>query len=314
MSQVAMASTPPEAPRRRARGGVVLEVLKERPSALVGAVTVAVIVIVAVFAGVLAPSGATQRVGGSFCPPSTKHWLGCDAIGVDIVSQLMYGARVSLIVGLAATLVATILGGGVGILAGYFGGVIEVVLMRITDFFLVIPDIPLMVVISALLGPSLTHTIFVIGILLWTGTARVIRSQVKSVRERVYVKRTKSLGASDVRVIFKHVLPQVGPLLVANTVLTIAVAIFDETALAFLGLGDPTKVSWGTMIENAFERAAISVHAWWAILPPGLAVGALCLGLSLWGQAIEDALNPRLKVSHLSARLFRLRRLPAMDA
>jgi peptide/nickel transport system permease protein len=181
--------------------------------------------------------------------------------------------------------------------------------MRITDYFLVIPDVPLMIVVAAIWGPSLFHIIIVIGILLWTGTARVLRAQVKSVRERVYVKRARALGAGNLRVIVKHVLPQVAPLLIANTVLTVAVAIFDETALAFLGLGDPTRTSLGKVIENAFERAAISSGAWWAIVPPGIIVALIILACSLIGGALEDSLNPRLRVAHLSARTFRLRPL-----
>jgi peptide/nickel transport system permease protein len=149
----------------------------------------------------------------------------------------------------------------------------------------------------------------VIGLLLWTSTARVIRAQVKSVRERVYVQRARSIGAGHVRIIFRHVLPQIAPLLIANTVLTIAVAIFDETALAFLGLGDPSRISLGKVIENAFQRTAVSSGAWWAIVPPGALVALLILSCSLIGQALEDALNPRLRVAHLSARRFRLRPL-----
>jgi peptide/nickel transport system permease protein len=173
----------------------------------------------------------------------------------------------------------------------------------------VIPDVPLMIVLATLIGPSLYVIIFVIGILLWTSTARILRAQVKSVRERVYVKRARSLGASNTRIIFRHVLPQIAPLLIANTVLTIAVAIFDETVLDFLGLGDPSATSWGTILEHAFERQAISTGAWWAIVPAGLCVAVVCMGCYLLGQAIEDALNPRLKVAYLSVRRFRLRPL-----
>ena len=226
-----------------------------------------------------------------------------------MVTLLMYACRISLVVGFAATFVSMVIGGTVGLAAGYFGGKADTILMRITDYFLVIPDVPLMIIVAAIWGPSLFHIVIVIGILLWTSTARVIRAQVKSVRERVYVKRARSLGGSHTRVVFRHVLPQVAPLLIANTVLTIAVAIFDETALAFLGLGDPSKISLGKMIENAFQRAAISTGAWWAIVPPGALVAVIILACSLLGGAIEDALNPRLRVAHLSARTFRLRPL-----
>jgi peptide/nickel transport system permease protein len=226
-----------------------------------------------------------------------------------MVSLLIHGGRISLVVGFPAALVATVIGGGVGILAGYYGGATDTVLMRITDYFLVIPDVPLMIVVATIWGPSLSHIIVVIGILLWTTTARIVRSQVKSVRERVYVKRARSLGARHRRLIFRHVLPQIAPLLIANVVLTVAVAIFDETALAFLGLSDPSAVSWGSIIQHGFERTAISYGAWWAIVPPGICVALVIMGCYLLGQAIEDALNPRLKVAHLSVKGFRLRPL-----
>ena len=150
--------------------------------------------------------------------------------------------------------------------------------MRTTDYFLVIPDIPLMIVAAALFGRSLTNIIIIIGVIYWTTTARLIRAQVLSVRERVYVKRARALGAGNRRLIFKHILPQVAPLLVANTVLLVAYAIFAETFITFLGLGDPSVISWGRLIENAFTDDAILNDAWWAIVPPGLCVTLVVLG------------------------------------
>ena len=293
----------------RSRRGIVWETVRRRPSAAVGAATLLLVMIAAVLAPVLAPYDLHEQVGPVFGHPSWSHPLGLDDGGIDMVTLLMWGARISLVVGFAATFVSMVIGGTIGVAAGYFGGKVDTVLMRITDYFLVIPDVPLMIIVAAIWGPSLFHIVIVIGILLWTSTARVIRAQVKSVRERVYVKRARSLGASHARVVFRHVLPQVAPLLIANTVLTIAVAIFDETALSFLGLGDPSRISLGKVIENAFQRAAISTGAWWAIVPPGALVAVIILGCSLLGGTIEDALNPRLRVAHLSARSFRLRPL-----
>jgi peptide/nickel transport system permease protein len=293
----------------RSRRGIVWETVKRRPSATVGAGLLVVVILGAVLAPVLAPYDLHKQVGPVFGHPSWSHPLGLDDGGIDMVTLLMWGARISLVVGFAATFVSMVIGGTIGVAAGYFGGKVDTILMRITDYFLVIPDVPLMIIVAAIWGPSLFHIVIVIGILLWTSTARVIRAQVKSVRERVYVKRARSLGASHARVVFRHVLPQVAPLLIANTVLTIAVAIFDETALSFLGLGDPSRISLGKVIENAFQRAAISTGAWWAIVPPGALVAVIILACSLLGGAIEDALNPRLRVAHLSARTFRLRPL-----
>ena len=297
-----------EAPRP-ARRRAVWQVVRRRPSAAIGLVLLLTIIVVALLAPLIAPYGLHEEVGPVFGHPSWSHPLGLDDGGVDMVTLRMWGARISLVVGFAATLVSMLVGGAIGVLAGYFGRWVDVVLMRITDYFIAIPDVPLMIVVAAIWGPSLFHIIMVIGLLLWTSTARVIRAQVKSVRERVYVQRARSIGAGHVRIIFRHVLPQIAPLLIANTVLTIAVAIFDETALAFLGLGDPSRISLGKVIENAFQRTAVSSGAWWAIVPPGALVALLILSCSLIGQALEDALNPRLRVAHLSARRFRLRPL-----
>jgi peptide/nickel transport system permease protein len=297
-----------EAPRP-ARRRSVWQVVRRRPSATIGVVVLATIILVALLAPLIAPYGLHDEVGPVFGHPSWSHPLGLDDGGVDMVTLLMWGARISLVVGFAATLVSMLVGGAVGVLAGYFGRWVDVVLMRITDYFIAIPDVPLMIVVAAIWGPSLFHIVMVIGLLLWTSTARVIRAQVKSVRERVYVQRARSIGAGHVRIIFRHVLPQIAPLLIANTVLTIAVAIFDETALSFLGLGDPSRISLGKVIQNAFQRTAVSSGAWWAIVPPGALVALLILSCSLIGQALEDALNPRLRVAHLGARRFRLRPL-----
>lgn len=306
------AVTPTDAGSRPKR--LLWHLITDRPSTAVGAAILATFVALAVFAPWIAPYGLTQQVGPVYGPPSVKHWLGLDDGGIDMLTLLMWGARISLLVGFAATIVSVTLGGVIGTLSGYFGGVIDVVLMRITDYFLVVPAVPLMIVVAAIWGPSLSHIILVIGLLGWTSMARVIRAQVKSVRERVYIKRAQSLGAGHARILLTHVLPQIAPLIVANSVLSIANAIFYETALAFLGLGDPATLSWGKMIQNAFQRTAISYGAWWAIVPPGICVAAVILTCSLIGRTIEDAINPRLKVAHLGVGHFRLRSLKSMES
>jgi oligopeptide/dipeptide ABC transporter ATP-binding protein len=173
--------------------------------------------------------------------------------------------------------------------------------MRITDFFLVIPDLALMIVLVAIIGPSLGTIILVIGLLGWTGTARLVRAQTLSVRERKYVMRAKAVGAGDVHILRRHILPAVLPLMLANMVLVVSIAILEESSLAFLGLGDPTVISWGQMINFAFERSAITAGAWWALLAPGFAIVWVVLGTTLLGTALEDAVNPRLKRHHLEA-------------
>lgn len=299
-------------PPRRGRNWL-WRVIAESFQAKVGLAVLLAFILIAVLAPWIVPYDVHTRVGPVYAPPSLEHPLGLDDGGVDMVSLLIQGGRVSLIVGFTAALVAMLIGGGIGIVAGYYGGWQDTLLMRITDYFLVIPDLPLAIIVAAVWGASLTHLIFVIALLLWTTTARIVRSQVKSVRERVYVQRARSLGASDARIIFRHVLPQIGPLLMANTVLTVAVAIFDETALSFLGLGDPSAITWGSIIQFAFLRTAISSGAWWAVIPAGLCVALVIMGCFWLGQAIEDALNPRLKVSYLSPRTFRLRPVPIAE-
>ncbi len=302
----AVEGSPDMTPGRR---GFISTTLRSQPQAIVGLTVVVVIILIAIFAPVIATYSIHAKTGPIYAPPSSSHWLGTDDGGVDMFSLMVYGSRVSLEVGFAAAFVAMVIGGTVGIVSGFFGGGIDVLLMRITDIFLVIPDLPLIIVTAAIFGRNLFNIIIIIGIIYWTGTARLVRAQVKSVRERVYVQRARSIGAGGTRLIFKHVLPQVAPLLIANTVLTIALAVFLETYITFLGLGAPGTISWGKLIENSFLGNAVLNNAWWAIVPPGVAVTVLILACTMVGQSLEDALNPRLKVGHLAVRRFRLRPL-----
>jgi peptide/nickel transport system permease protein len=305
-------STPDEpvvSTRRRA----VTQLLIGDRQTTVGAVVLLIFVVVALAAPLIAPYSPTEKVGGVYAPPSSDFFLGLDDAGVDMFSLLIWGARVSLLVGFAASVMAMLIGGTIGILSGYLGGRTDNVLMRITDYFLVIPDVPLMIVAAAIWGQSLFNIVVIIAVIYWTSTARLLRAQVKSVREQVYVKRARALGAGNFRLIAKHVLPQVTPLLVANTVLTVATAIFAETYIAFLGLGDPSQISWGKLIENSLSGGAIFHDAWWAIVPPGVCVTVVILACTMVGQSMEDALNPRLRVGHLSVHRFRLRPLPARN-
>ncbi|TDP89822.1 peptide/nickel transport system permease protein [Leucobacter luti] len=294
-------------PQTRKRGAFLTAA--RQPSAIIGIAIIIGFILISLFAPLMTPYSSRAVTCGVFEPPSTQHWLGCDDGGVDVLTLVLEGGRVSMFVGFTAAAIALIIGTSVGILSGYFGGWVDTVLMRITDYFLVIPQIVLMIVIAAVWGPSLDHVIVVIGALMWTATARIVRSQVKSIRERVYVRRVEAIGGGHTRIILRHILPQLGPLLAASGVLAITVAIFNETALAFLGLSDPNAITWGTIMERAFSRAAISTGAWWAIVPAGIAVALLILGCYLLGRAIEDALNPRLKISHLALRTWAVRPL-----
>jgi peptide/nickel transport system permease protein len=279
------------------------------PPAVTGLIIIGVFLVLSLFSQWIMPYSTSVASCAVFEPPSAAHWLGCDDGGIDVLSLVLQGGQVSMFVGFTAAIISIVIGAVFGVLSGYFGGWIDVVLMRITDYFIVVPQIVLMIVVAAVWGPSIVHVILVIGFLMWTSTARVIRAQVKTLRERVYVQRAESLGAGPWRIILRHILPQLGPLLIANAVLAITLAIFNETALAFLGLSDSSAVTWGTIMEHAFERDAISTGAWWAIVPAGVCVAILIMGCYLVGNSIEDALNPRLRFSYLSVKSWRIRPL-----
>lgn len=278
---------------------------------MAGAVLLLSAVLVALFAPLLSPYEPTTVIrdpsgrGLTFAPPSVHGPLGTDDAGRDVWTQLVYGARISLLVGFLAGLIAMFIGSLLGILAGYFGGWLDMLLMRVTDVLLVIPDLPLMLVLVATLRQMelkispLVVLILVIGLLYWTSTARLVRSQVLSIKERQFVARARAIGAGHVHIIRKHIVPQILPLIVANTVLILSTAILVESGLAFLGLGDPTQPSWGTMLNFAFDRNAISNGAWWFYLPPGLAIVWVSLGCVLLGNVLEEMLNPRLTAHHL---------------
>lgn len=228
-------------------------------------------------------------------PPVKGFWLGTDDLGKDILAGVIIGSRVSLLVGVAATAISMVIGTVIGIVSGFYGRVVDAVLMRFTDVFLVIPWLPLMLVMAALLGPSLGNIIFVIGITSWAGTARIIRSQTLSVKERPYVERARAIGSGDPHIMFHHILPNVFPLIFANTVLVAAVAILSETTLSFLGMGDPTQVTWGIMLHFAFSMGAVSFGAWWWLLPPGICVVLVVLSFTFIGYALDEVLNPKLR-------------------
>lgn len=280
------------------------QAFRQNPMALFGLVMLLVIVFLAIFAPLIVPftieEMATMKVTAEdiLAPPDAGHLLGRDDAGKDVLSQLIYGARISLIVGFAASFMSLIIGTIVGMTAGYFGGRVDTYLMRLVDFLMVIPTLPLMLVIITFWGRGLDKIILVIGLLYWTYMARLVRSQVISIKERHYVLRAKAIGASDFRIIMRHIFPQVVPLIIAQGILDTSTAIIAESSLAFLGLGDPTKVSWGMMLNFAFARA-ISQEAWWFLLPPGISIVVVSLSLVLIGTALEEIFNPRLKTHHL---------------
>jgi peptide/nickel transport system permease protein len=263
-----------------------------------GLAILTVFVVLALFADVLVPEArlsVTEAPGAPLQPPSSRFWLGTDELGRSVLDLVIQGSQISLLVGFLATAISMLIGALVGISAGYFGGRTGVVLMRMTDWFLVIPFLPLAIVLAAILGRSLFVIALVIGIVTWPGTARVVRAQVLTLKERPYVERARALGASHRQIIARHILPNVFPLIFANTILVVAVAILTETTLSFLGLGDPFSVSWGSILESAFAEGAISLGAWWYLVPPGLCIVLVVLGFTMCGYAFDEILDPRLR-------------------
>ena len=267
-------------------------------SGLFGLALLLFFVLVALLAPLLADSEGlevTKATGGVLQPPSSGYPLGTDENGRSILTLLIWGSRISLFVGMLATLISMIIGTLIGLASGFFEGWPARLLFRVTEWFLVIPFVPLAIVLATVLGRSLINIVIVIGITGWAGTAMLIRSQTLSIKERPYVERARVLGAGPSHQIRRHILPNVMPMVFANTTLTVAIAILTETTLSFLGLGDPTRVSWGTMLDNAFSVGAITTGAWWYIIPPGVCVVLVVLAFTLVGQALEDVFNPKLR-------------------
>jgi len=282
---------------RKRKANAFLSSIVHNKMALTGTIILGFIILVAIFGPIFVPFSSTDlgNVEDMLLPPSARHWLGTDDMGRDVLANLMSGARISLLIGTMATLISMIIGTLVGIASGYFGKAVDNVLMRLTDFFLVIPWLPLMMVLAAILGTSIWNIILVIGITSWAGTARVVRSQTLSVKERQFVERTVSLGAGSWHIMVRHILPNVFPLIFANTVLIAATAILSETTLSFLGLGDPSRASWGMMLHYAFESGAASSNAYWYYLPPGICVVLVVLSFALMGYAFDEIMNPKFK-------------------
>lgn len=261
-----------------------------------GAALLALIVGLAVFAPILAPFDPKVPSGRPFERPAATHWLGTNDIGQDILSELIWGARVSLAIGALAALVGAGVGTATGTLGGYFRGRLDALLMRTVDVILVVPFLPLMILLAAYVGPSVVSLAFVIGLLVWARPARVIRSVVLSTTAREYVEAARGVGAGHARILRVHVLPTVLTLALAELIQLASRAILLEASLAFLGLGDPVQKSWGSVLFYAQARGAFLSGSWvWWMLPPGILITASVFGLALLGYALERVLNPRVR-------------------
>ncbi len=285
--------------RRRASRRDLWRRLRRDRLAMSGLVVLIGFALMALLAPLLVDRDSLSAVASidnpTWSPPSRDFLLGTDHLGRSVAAQFVWGARVSLFVGLAATVLTIAIGALIGITAGVLGRWVDAVLMRLTDWFLVVPFLPLAIVLAAVLGRSVWNIILVIGVTSWPATARLVRAQVLSVRQRLYVDRARALGATQRHLIGRHVLPNVAPLLLASTTLAVPISILTETSLAFLGLGDPTQTSWGRTLEEAFQAGAIGRNAWWYYLPAGLGIVTVVLAFTLFGRALEEILDPRLR-------------------
>lgn len=251
--------------------------------------------LLAVFGSAVAPYEARERAGRPFLEPSGDHLLGTDDVGHDILSELIGGARVSLLIGVVAAAIAVGAGGLLGIISGYRRGAIDAALMRTVDFALVVPAIPLLIVLASYLERGMRSQIVVVALLLWAEPARIVRSQVLSVRERTHVLAARTFGARGPYLVRRHVVPAVAPLLIAQFVRVVSIAILFEVALSFIGLGDPVRRSWGSMIQFATERGAFLTGAWkWWIVPPGLCVAIVVCSFAFVGLGLEERVDRRL--------------------
>jgi peptide/nickel transport system permease protein len=284
--------------RRRAASAAWREYRRNR-AGMAGLLILALATAMALAAPLLADPSGLHAVdtlhNPAWASPGRFGGLGTDNLGRPILTQFIWGARISLLVGVAATALTMLIGSVVGFAAGFFGGIAENLLMRLTEWFLVIPFLPLAIALAAVLGPSIGNIIVVIAITSWPATARLIRAQVLTLKERPYVDRARALGASDWHLMTRHILPNVSSLILANTTLTVPIAILTETTLSFLGLGDPSRASWGKMLQEAFAAGALTQQAWWYYVPPGLGIMLVVLAFTLCGQALEEVLDPRLR-------------------
>lgn len=247
------------------------------------------------------PYGPHDRVGpiSPGTDPSSDHWLGTDQRGNDILARTIYGARVSLTIGIVATAVAMGLGSVVGLLSGFWGGWRDEVLMRITDVFLVLPWLVLMIVLAAVLpgGDSVTKIIIVIGITGWSGTARIVRAQVLSTKKRAFVERARAVGAGELHIVRKHIFPNVFPIIFANAILTVALSILSESALSFISLGPVATevVTWGNMLDDAINSGAMDNGFYLWVIVPGFCIVFIVLGFTFIGYALDEIFNPKLR-------------------
>jgi peptide/nickel transport system permease protein len=269
--------------------------LRQSPLLLAGSVIVGLLFVVAVFAPRIAPYDPKAVSGPSLENPTSAHWLGTNDAGADNLSRLIWGARSVLIVAICATALVLAIGLLLGLTAGVRGGFVDTAIMRIVDIFLALPVLPLLIFIAALAGPSRTLSIILIGVFAWPQTARVVRSQTLTLRNRGFVDCSRGFGARPTYIMRRHLLPALGPVIAANLVLIAGLAVGIEAAMAFIGLGDPSAVSWGADIQRSLANRQIQIgNLWvWWLLPPAAGLTITVLSFTLIGVGLEPKFNPR---------------------
>jgi len=273
--------------------------IKESGPGKTGLTILLLMIAVALLAPLIAPYDPYQQSTASLLPPSLNHWLGMNHVGQDIWSQLVYGARTSLLVGFGVGILSTLLGTVFGVSSALVGGLYEKIIMRIVDAFIVIPMIIVIVLLSAYIRPGITTLILLLSLLSWQGGARIIRAQTLSLKERGHVAAAKSFGANHFYIAWRHIVPDLGPLLLVDFIYGVRRAIFMEAGLAFLGISDPSLVSWGMMMRDALSFSYLNVWQWW-LIPTGLALSLTIIGLTFVGHAAEPVIEPRLRGAEIA--------------
>ena len=297
-------STIPEANQEKLRlflarwKKISVQVMKNKMG-LIGVIILIFFIVMAAFGPTLAPykiDPTKPGEYGQYQKPSAQHWLGTDGYQYDIFSELLYGARTSMIVGLFSAVIASVLGALVGLYSGYAGGWKDEAIMRMNDIVLSIPWLVLMIVVAALMQTiDLLGIILIIGLTGWSTTARMVRAQVLSLKERQFVERARAIGSSDMAIIRRHIMPNAFPLVFANTILTVAISILSEATLSFLGMRPVNTITWGTMLSRASDADAFNIGLQGWIVLPGLCIVVVVLGFTLLGYALDDIMNPKLR-------------------
>ncbi len=274
-----------------------IDLKKEIKQSNIGKVGIAVlllVILVAILAPLLSRYDPDQQSAASLLSPSSSHWLGTNQVGQDIWSQLLYGARTSLLVGFGVGVLSLMLSILFGVSTALIGGLYDKIIMRIVDAFIVIPMVVVVILVAAYVRPNLPVLILLLSVLSWQGGARVIRAQALSLRESGHVNASRTFGASRFYIAWRHIVPDLGPILLVEFIYGVRRAVFLEAGLAFLGIGDPMLVSWGMMMRDAMSFSYLDVWQWW-LIPAGVALSLTIIGLTFVSHAAESILDPRLR-------------------